>query len=270
MSGKQTIRELREYLDQDISRICFGRLPTPLDLVRIGNFMVGLERELGAGIFSWVSWQGMEPRNCEDFQKELEELFKYGTLSRSVTFFNGRSSSTDLIGIQLSAVGGDVTLMAPSALGHCFASLLEIGGETLRPYYCHWSPPIEAEVLRYQLFWSWQRNDDPYADQRSSQAVLDFPSLQLPRFRAVVPAEITTSWRPGTIGWINYWSPDTCQLLGFPDNTLDSQVLPVSHRTSTGAWLVKLSEDPLDFEQEEHRNIIRWAFDRFREVGKRI
>lgn len=75
--------------------------------------------------------------------------------------------------------------------------------------------------------------------------------------------------QPENLGWINYWSRARCEFLGFPDPVRDQQLLNYSHVTATGAWMVKLCEEPLDLQRPDHLRIYIDAMERFPMLGNR-
>ncbi len=73
---------------------------------------------------------------------------------------------------------------------------------------------------------------------------------------------------PRRLGWINYWSPATCALLGFPDPSRDARWLRGAKQGKSGAWVVRLTDEPLDPERNpEHVKALHEAYARFPEVG---
>jgi hypothetical protein len=75
---------------------------------------------------------------------------------------------------------------------------------------------------------------------------------------------------PSRLGWLNYWSKDVCHRLGFPDESRDAQIVSQSDRLRNGDWLVRLTGTPLDMKLEAHCEAMRWAYERFGSVGKRL
>ncbi len=75
---------------------------------------------------------------------------------------------------------------------------------------------------------------------------------------------------PNRLGWLNYWHPDVAKELGFPDPEKDARILPLCHRTESGAWSVKLTEESLDLTRPDHVEAIAWAYWRFDKIGKRM
>jgi hypothetical protein len=88
------------------------------------------------------------------------------------------------------------------------------------------------------------------------------PMLQLPK-------HIPSPEIPQYLGWLNYWSPATARAIGFPDPGRDADLLSRSRRTSTGGWIVRLTETPLDLDNPVHLEALLHAYERFPEIGGR-
>jgi hypothetical protein len=88
------------------------------------------------------------------------------------------------------------------------------------------------------------------------------PALKLPE--AVASPEI-----PHRLGWLNYWSAATAQALGFPDPSQDAELLSRSRRTTSGGWLVPLTDSPLDLDVPAHLDALLRAYARFPSIGGR-
>lgn len=76
--------------------------------------------------------------------------------------------------------------------------------------------------------------------------------------------------QPASLGWINYWSPQTCEYLGFPNKERDKDLLQHSWKTSEGAWVVKLCQDPLDVIRLDHLKKFVDVYSRFQGIGIRL
>lgn len=99
------------------------------------------------------------------------------------------------------------------------------------------------------------------------------PQLHLAkRLAARLPrlSRFPTRGMPYRLGWLNYWSAPIAAAIGFPDSEKDARILPWCYQTPKGAWLVKLTEEPLDLWREDHQDAIVWAYWRFDKVGKRM
>lgn len=74
---------------------------------------------------------------------------------------------------------------------------------------------------------------------------------------------------PQRLGWLNCWSAEVAEHLGFPDPQKDADILPLCKQLSSGHWIVQLTEDPLDLRRPEHAEAIVRAYWRFDKIGRR-
>ena len=68
---------------------------------------------------------------------------------------------------------------------------------------------------------------------------------------------------PDYIGWISYFSAATARFFDFPNGPRDAEWLAREFTTPTGAWLIRLTDEPLDLTREEHRIRVKLAYQRF-------
>jgi len=92
------------------------------------------------------------------------------------------------------------------------------------------------------------------------------PPPGLPRLR--VMDELAGPDVPQRLGWINYWSAQAAARLRFPDPARDANWLPRSREVGSGAWLLQLTEEPLDLDRKEHVELLAAAYARFDAVGR--
>jgi hypothetical protein len=90
-----------------------------------------------------------------------------------------------------------------------------------------------------------------------------------PPARARPPREIRSPEIPHRLGWLNYWSAAAARTIGFPDAARDADLLSRSRRTSTGGWVVRLTNAPLDLDNPAHLDALKRAYERFLEIGGR-
>lgn len=96
-------------------------------------------------------------------------------------------------------------------------------------------------------------------------------ALKLPRLRyCAIYGGLESNEQPEILCWLNYWSAATCRFVGFPDPEKDERLLRHSYQTPGGAWLVKVTAEPLDLARSDHVDVLLWAYDRFPRVGVRI
>lgn len=115
-----------------------------------------------------------------------------------------------------------------------------------------------------------ESNDDPISREAAPLlSALAELSIKLPVFSDYPLAVRDHPAQPKELGWLNYWSEETCQYLGFPDAERDQDILAHSYRTPGGAWLVKLCADPLDLDRPAHVKIFADIYERFPKIGIR-
>jgi len=105
----------------------------------------------------------------------------------------------------------------------------------------------------------WEGAGAKYRSLRERADLPPLPVLHLERW--------TVAHRPFHIGWCNDWSAATCARLGFPDSGRDTDLLARSTELDDSAWLVRLTDSPLDLSIEEHVERLVWARSRFPEIG---
>ena len=103
---------------------------------------------------------------------------------------------------------------------------------------------------------------------RHSMARPPVPPRGLPVLN--LPKHLRSPEIPHYLGWVNYWSAATAQTLRFPDPARDAELLSRARRTATGAWLVQLTETPLDLDNTAHLEALLRAYERFPEIGGRL
>ena len=96
----------------------------------------------------------------------------------------------------------------------------------------------------------------------------DPPPRGLPGLK--LPEELSAPEIPHHLGWLNYWSVAAATAIGFPDPARDADLLARSRRTAAGAWLVRLTDAPLDLDNSAHLDALRRAYDRFPAIGGRV
>ncbi|RYZ38221.1 MAG: hypothetical protein EOO71_24920 [Myxococcaceae bacterium] len=133
------------------------------------------------------------------------------------------------------------------------AGVLEGVAEGASSFWGHATPHDVAAELSQQTI-------DPVRKPGS-------PPRGLPALK--FPDRIRSPEIPGFLGWLNYWSPATARILGFPDPSRDAELLSRSRQTAKGGWVVRLTEAPLDLDNPVHLEALMRAYERFPEVGGR-
>jgi hypothetical protein len=93
--------------------------------------------------------------------------------------------------------------------------------------------------------------------------------LQLPLINKYPATPHLHRAQPRELGWLNYWSAETCEYLGFPDPERDRDLLAHSYQTPGGGWLVKICPDPLDLDRPDHLALFAELYQRFPKLGLR-
>ncbi|MDC0713285.1 DUF5953 family protein [Stigmatella sp. ncwal1] len=93
------------------------------------------------------------------------------------------------------------------------------------------------------------------------------PPRGLPALR--LSEDIHSPEIPHRLGWLNYWSAAAARAIGFPDPARDADLLSWARRTSTGGWLIRLSDAPLDLDDPSHLDALLRAYARFPQIGGR-
>ena len=133
------------------------------------------------------------------------------------------------------------------------AGVLEAVAEGARAFWGHASPyGYGSEVAQ-------QYRHSTHAPEVSPRGL---PMLNLPQ---KLPApEI-----PRFLGWLNYWSAASARAIGFPDPARDAELLTRARRTSSGGWVVQLTDAPLELDNPAHLDALKRAYERFPEIGGR-
>ena len=76
--------------------------------------------------------------------------------------------------------------------------------------------------------------------------------------------------QPHHLGWINYWSQEVCDYVGFPRNLKGSAILQHCYRTPAGAWIVKLGAERFEPRNTAQLEILKEMYERFPRVGVRL
>jgi Family of unknown function (DUF5953) len=76
--------------------------------------------------------------------------------------------------------------------------------------------------------------------------------------------------QPHHVGWVNYWSQQVCDYVGFPGNLEGSPILQHCYQTPAGAWIVKLGTEPFERRNIAHLKLLNEMYQRFPRVGVRL
>lgn len=140
-----------------------------------------------------------------------------------------------------------VVLQTSRLLGGRAASrLLAALGESMRAYWGTATP-------------------DETASKIGSQIIHD-PTQSPPQGLPALNAWTARSRRdvPAFLGWINFWSRDTAERLGFP-RPIAVDALPLE----SGAWIWQTTSEPLTLDRPDHVDALASAYETWLQIGDR-
>ncbi|RKG68511.1 hypothetical protein D7V80_12205 [Corallococcus sp. CA054B] len=133
------------------------------------------------------------------------------------------------------------------------AAVLEGMAEGARALWGRATPYEAAVDIAYQTA---PTLEGPPSPRRGLPALKPFEHIRSPEI-------------PCYLGWMNYWSAAAAKAIGFPDPARDSELLSRARRTTSGGWLVQLTDTPLDLDNPAHLNTLKRTYERFPEIGGR-
>lgn len=139
----------------------------------------------------------------------------------------------------------------------CEKLLVEIG-DAAAALHCA-VVPDGNESLRATQFDTRTAQHDPTLLERGIPRLHDFTYAG-----PGVPAQ------PMYLGWMNYWSAAACTFLDFPDEAQHAALMAHSYKTPAGAWLVKLTAEPLDTRHSDHVDVLAAAYRSLPRIGVRL
>lgn len=151
----------------------------------------------------------------------------------------------------------EIWLAPPESLK--MSKVLELAGVMLGSPFISWTPPAEDAVLRHYM--TVATNPEQGSKRWPESYIALFPKINLVEFAINSARDLGVG--PDLIGWANYWSPQICSLMGFPNPSVDERVLKYSYQLSDGAWILVLTKEPLNFTYEDHILTVQWAYERF-------
>lgn len=171
----------------------------------------------------------------------------------------------------------DLTVELPAVPWAVREKLLAAIGDALEAYAGEITPVPAAQAFTAHYLLGAANADDldkQRADweknTRMLRACMKHRSSAVPRIRSVDAGGARESpLQPAILGWINYWSADTCAYLGFPEAARDIDLLKHATQTPQGSWVVKLCDEPLDVSLEDHVEIVASVYSRFPQLGIR-
>ena len=133
------------------------------------------------------------------------------------------------------------------------ADVLESVAEGARAFWGHATPDGASGDIAEQIA---PTLEGPPSPPRGLPALKLFEHIRSPEI-------------PYYLGWLNYWSAAAAQAIGFPDLARDADLLSRARRTTSGGWVVQLTDTPLDLDTPAHLDALLRAYERFPEIGGR-
>lgn len=170
----------------------------------------------------------------------------------------------------------DLAVYFPAVDWSVREQLLAELGDTLQAHSGELTPR-RAEITFMDLFrlaaWSVQvpGRAQIEASLRPLRELMQQLDVRIPAIKSAAVGGVRESdLQPERLGWSNYWSEATARWLGFPDQDLDRELLKRSRRTASGAWLVRITDEPLDLTRAEHVRCVAALYERFPRLGIRF
>lgn len=132
----------------------------------------------------------------------------------------------------------------PELAKHAYP-LIRLLGPAVRAYWGHISPVgVGGEILR-------------------RYAALSSTALPPGALVIGILTHVPHPAIPALIGWVNYWSAETCQLVDFSPTAPQSRVFQHVVACEGGGVALQLTAAPLDLENPEHIAALEAAYDAF-------
>ena len=156
-------------------------------------------------------------------------------------------------------------LMAPAFSNETAETLLVAIGDAAGVVSAQYSPEAVARRLRL-AHWCIKVGDHahrhPLQDRTPAESCL--PVLRESTYDGLTPR------LPHHFGWLNYWSQEVCETVGFPERAKGCAWLEHCRATPRGAWLIKLGAHAPPPGDDAFAETLRDAYDRFPSVGYRL
>ena len=215
----------------------------------------------------------------------LADPYRYLVLTngRTVKFDGSSAIDSGHVGINgvVNDTAGqayDLTVEFPAMPWEVRESLLAAIGDALGAYTGHITPARAAQAFASHYLLDTASADNSSAaragwerDARPLRDCMERLSIVVPRIHHIsVGGGRADPLQPATLGWINCWSADVCDYLGFPRAERDEDLLELAYQTPQGSWIVKVCEEPLDVSVPSHIERIASVYERFPRLGIRV
>lgn len=142
---------------------------------------------------------------------------------------------------------------------------LNIPGES--PYTSLVPVILETMAESMDAYWGVASPRDAAAHIGDQTAIPGLPKqhpLGLPTLAP--PRELRDVHIPQRLGWLNYWSSASAHVLKWSGEA--SETFAITRRFPSGAWLLQLTDAPLDLTQPDHLARLKAAYERFPNLGR--
>ena len=243
---------------------------------KVSKILEILEREFAGHVFQWI-W---DDENDSVTKTDKETLIREKiSANESVMLFSNNDENTFM---SFTAFNSGPTPTLDSS--HHFSFSLQLSADT---EWVNATPDFMADLgdsIDARFGFAGESNHEVYAvmsyspniqekyydsvHQNIREILTKYPEfVALPSLRPFEKSQFPT-FTPKALGWINYWSPKTCDLLRFPNIPDDQRWMTHSQKTEKGAWVVCLTESPLDISSAQDRQILVDAYQRFYLMSK--
>jgi hypothetical protein len=273
-------------MSQDPVQLQFHLPPLDGDPARLGALLRALEALLPGAQLDWRAerpegededdgerWMqgaGVRLVRMADRERWLAQQLGEG---RDVLLFSGAPYT----GLSVSAMAGSTPVRSGGAVGSAavrltpgtlcaelLPRLLAVAGDALGAWWAEHTPLTTAgELVQVQRVSPTRRSAGRERLLARTPALAGLPLLPGGTTALPVPEA------PLTLGWLNYWSEATARWLGFPDASRDAEWLARSDRTPAGAWVWRVTEEPLALAHPGHAEALVRAYARFARVAAR-
>jgi len=204
----------------------------------------------------------------EDREKYFRQRLK--TKTRWFSLFSGRRMKLDYFMLGGKMYGDDHSYCAsfvyPEESTERHEEVLVALGDALQACSSQYTPPKVQWRLRL-AHWRSPFGTAPSAlDQLTDKTPEE---SRLPQIRESL-YEGLERLQPHHLGWINYWSQEVCDYIGFPERAKGTSLAAHCYRTPGGAWIVKLGERPFEERNPAHVNLLRAGYETFPRIGVRV
>ena|ERR1051326_1651231 len=129
----------------------------------------------------------------------------------------------------------------------------EIGDSMQAFYHSVGSPGYEGPIINSQILFQGKKVENiPHA---------------LPPLASFMQLDVLDYDFPPYVSWVNYWSREIAEKVGF-DFERDRNKFYSCFQTPRGAFVLRITKDPLDIANESHFQKLKFVYDHFPKIGR--